>query len=132
LITSPQGHVLIDGGLAESAPLIVANIRALGFLVEDVRLIVNSHADYDHAAGIAAIQRASGATVPAHPWSAAVSRGGTTLPGDPQPGGDIPYPPVAGTVREIADGDTLRVGPLAVVAHFTGGHTPGGTSWSWR
>ena len=131
LVTSPGGHVLIDGGLVESAPLILANVRALGFRVEDVKLVVNSHAHYDHAGGIAELQRASGATVAAHPWSAAVLRRGTSVAGDPQLGLDIPYPPVA-TVRELADGDTVRVGPVALVAHFTGGHTPGGTSWTWR
>ena len=131
LLTSPQGHILLDGALAESAPLIIANIRSLGFVVEDVRLVVNSHAHYDHAGGIAALQRASGATVAAHPWSAAVLRKGTSIAGDPQLGLDIPYPPVA-TVRELKDGETLRAGSLAITAHFTGGHTPGGTTWSWK
>jgi hypothetical protein len=65
LVTSPQGHILIDGALPESAPQIIANIRSLGFLVEDVRLIVNSHVHYDHAGGIAELQRASGARVAA-------------------------------------------------------------------
>ncbi|MGZ8379713.1 MAG: subclass B3 metallo-beta-lactamase, partial [Gemmatirosa sp.] len=131
LVTSPQGHVLLDGGLPESAPLIAANVRALGFRMEDVRLILNSHAHYDHAGGIAALQRASGAAVAAHPWSAAVMRHGTTRPEDPQYEIDIPYPAVP-TVRVLADGEAVRVGPLALTAHFTGGHTPGGTSWSWR
>ena len=63
LITSDQGHILLDGGLTQSAPLIAANIIKLGFKVEDIKLILNSHAHYDHAAGIAALQRASGATV---------------------------------------------------------------------
>ena len=57
LVTSPEGHVLIDGGLPESAPLIMANVRALGFRVEDVKVILNSHAHYDHAGGVAALQR---------------------------------------------------------------------------
>lgn len=131
LVTSPQGHVLIDGALTMSAPQIVANIRALGFLVEDVRLIVNSHAHYDHAGGIAELQRASGATVAAHPWSAAVMRKGRSVAGDPQLGLDIPYPPVT-TVRELKDGETLRAGSVDVTAHFTGGHTPGGTTWTWK
>ena len=131
LVTSPQGHVLIDGALPESAPLILANIRALGFRVEDVKLILNSHAHFDHAGGIAELQRASGATVAASPWSAGVLEHGTSGPGDPQYGVLLSYTP-AHDVRTIADGDTLRVGPLALVAHFTGGHTPGGTSWSWR
>ena len=131
LVTSPAGHVLIDGGLTESAPRILASIRELGFRVEDVRLILNSHAHYDHAAGIAPLQVASGAEVAAHPWSAAFMRAGRSIAGDPQFGIDIPYEPVT-PVREITDGDTLRVGPLAMVAHFTGGHTPGGTTWTWR
>jgi metallo-beta-lactamase class B len=131
LVTSPQGHVLLDGGLPESAPLIAANVRALGFRMEDVKLIVNSHAHFDHAGGIAALQRASGAAVAAHPWSAAVLRRGTTLPEDPQFALNAPYPAVA-TVRALTDGETVRVGPLALTAHFTGGHTPGGTTWSWR
>jgi metallo-beta-lactamase class B len=131
LVTSPQGHVLLDGGLPESAALIAANVRALGFRMEDVRLILNSHAHFDHAGGIAALQRVSKATVAAHPWSAAMMRRGSSLPEDPQHELDIPYPAVP-TVRVLADGETVRVGPLALTAHFTGGHTPGGTSWSWR
>src|SRR5512146_2131722 len=61
LLTSSEGHVLIDGDLPESAPQIIANIRALGFRIEDVKLILNSHTHFDHAGGIAALQRASGA-----------------------------------------------------------------------
>ena len=131
LVTSPQGHVLLDGGLPESAPLIAANVRAAGFRMEDVRLIVNSHAHFDHAGGIAALQRASGAAVAAHPWSAAVMRRGTTLPEDPQFGLPDAYPAIP-KVRVLKNGEIVRVGPLALTAHFTGGHTPGGTSWSWR
>jgi metallo-beta-lactamase class B len=131
LLTSPDGHVLLDGALPESAPAIAASIRALGFRVEDVRLIVNSHAHFDHAGGIAELQRASGAAVAASPWSARVLERGRSEPEDPQFAVALPFPPVP-RVRVIADGDTLRVGRLAIVAHFTPGHTPGGTSWSWR
>jgi metallo-beta-lactamase class B len=131
LITSPQGHILIDGGLPESAPIIVSNIRVLKFLVEDVRLILNSHAHYDHAGGIAELQRASGAEVAASPWSARVMRSGKSQLGDPQRAIAFAYPPIP-VVRTIADGETLRVGALAITAHFTPGHTPGGTTWSWR
>jgi metallo-beta-lactamase class B len=131
LLTSDSGHVLIDGGLPESAARIAASIRALGFRVEDVRLILNSHAHFDHAGGIAELQRASGATVAATAWSARVLERGASVPGDPQHGVLLDYPPVR-AVRVVADGDTLRVGPLALVAHLTPGHTPGGTSWSWR
>lgn len=131
LVTSPRGHVLIDAGLPESAAPILASIRAAGFRVEDVKLILNSHAHYDHAGGVAAVQRASGAAVAAHPWSAAVMRTGRAQPGDPQRSIALAFPAVA-RVREIADGETVRVGPLALTAHFTGGHTPGGTTWTWR
>ena len=131
LITSPRGHVLIDGALPESSPLIAANIRALGFRVEDVRLVLNSHAHFDHAGGIADLQRMGGARVAASPPSAREMRRGATEPDDPQHGSALAYPAVA-NVDTVANGDTLRVGPLAVVAHFTGGHTPGGTTWSWR
>lgn len=131
LVTSANGHVLIDGALPLSAPLIEANIRALGFRVEDVRLILNSHAHYDHAGGIAAIQRASGARVAALPWSAAVLERGESDNRDPQFGVVNPYPPVR-DVQRIQDGDTLRVGSLALSAHLTAGHTPSGTSWTWQ
>ena len=130
LITSPDGHVLIDGGLPESVPLILESIRAAGFRPDDVRLILNSHAHYDHAGGIAALERASGARIAAHPWSAEAMRRGTPLPEDPQLEVALTYPAVS-AVDEIEDGDTLRVGALELTAHFTGGHTPGGTSWSW-
>ena len=133
LLTSDSGHILIDGGLPETAPRIMASIRALGFRVEDVRLIVNSHAHYDHAGGIAALQRASGARVAASAWSAPVLALGTTTREDPQFELALPYPAVTGiTIRVLRDGDTLRVGPHVITAHLTPGHTPGGTSWSWR
>lgn len=132
LLTSPQGHVLLDAGLPESAPLIAANVRALGFRVEDIELIVNSHSHYDHAGGIASLQRWSGASVAASPASAPVLRTGIAGRDDPQYGPRMLPHPGASNVRVIADGDTLRVGPIEIVAHFTPGHTRGGTSWSWR
>ncbi len=131
LITSEEGHVLIDGALPESAPRILESIRSLGFRIEDVRVILNSHTHYDHAGGIAALQRASGARVVARGPSAAVLERGAPGPDDPQYRSALPFPPVA-RVDVVADGDTVRVGPLALVAHATPGHTPGGTTWSWR
>jgi metallo-beta-lactamase class B len=134
LVASDAGHVLLDGGLPQSAPLIDASIRRLGFRTEDVKLIVNSHAHYDHAGGIAALQRASGATVAASAAGArALEQGGPT-PDDPQFGfgpAANAFPRVA-RVRVVADGETLRVGTLAVTARLTPGHTPGSTTWTWR
>ncbi len=131
LITSPQGHVLIDGALPNSAPLILQNVRALGFDVRDIRLILNSHVHYDHAGGMAALQRASGARVAASVPSAGVLERGTSAVGDPQHGELLDFPPVR-NVRRFQNGETLRVGPIAVTAHLTPGHTPGGTTWTWR
>jgi metallo-beta-lactamase class B len=131
LVTSPEGHVLIDGGLPQSAPRILENIRALGFRPEDVRLILNSHAHFDHAGGIAALQRATGAVVAASPRSAPVLERGASGPDDPQYGA-LPAFPQVREVHVISDGEPLTVGPLTLTAHFTAGHTPGGTSWSWR
>jgi metallo-beta-lactamase class B len=131
LITSPAGHVLIDGGLPNSAPQIVRNIRRLGFREQDVRLILNSHVHYDHAGGLAALQRMTGAVVAASARSAPVLRTGQVGEDDPQYGIALAAPPVS-RVDVFSDGDTLRVGALALVAHLTPGHTPGGTSWTWR
>ena len=130
LITSDHGHVLIDGALPESAPLIAANIRALGFRLEDVKLILNSHVHSDHAGGIAELQRLSGARVAASPWSAAVLKSGGVAKDDPQYGEIRPIAPVS-HVEIIHDGQQLKVGNTVLTAHFTPGHTPGGTSWTW-
>jgi metallo-beta-lactamase class B len=133
LITSSAGHILIDGALPQSAPLIEANIRTLGFQVQDVRLILNSHEHFDHAGGLGALQRASGARVAASPPAARALRQGHPTPEDPQYGSGVkaPYPAIK-NVEAISDGTTLRIGPLAITAHFTPGHTPGATTWSWR
>jgi metallo-beta-lactamase class B len=131
LITSEAGHVLIDGGLPDSATQIVANIRSLGFRIEDVKLILNSHVHFDHAGGIAELQRLSGARVVASKWSAAVMTQGGVGRDDPQYGVVSPIAPVK-NVHELRDGETFQVGEIAMTAHLTPGHTPGGTSWTWK
>ena len=132
LVVSSQGLVLLDGGLPQSAPLIESNIRALGFRVEDVRLILNSHAHFDHAGGIAALQRASGAPAYASPSGAQALRQGRYSADDPQAAWNTSgFPPVK-QVRKVKDGQTLSLGGVAITARFTPGHTPGATSWTWR
>lgn len=130
LLVSDGGLILLDGGLPQSASSIDANIRKLGFRTENVRLIVNSHAHFDHAGGIAALQRASGATVAASPAGAKAIEAGRPTSDDPQ-ARSLGYP-AAKNVRVVKDGETLRVGDLAITAHFTPGHTLGATSWTWR
>lgn len=131
LITSAQGAILIDGALNESAPLIADHIQALGFKLSDVKVILNSHAHYDHAGGLSQLQRLTGARMLASPWSAGVLKSGHNPADDPQFGALAPIAPVA-NVSELQDGEVVRVGPLSLTAHFTPGHTPGGTSWSWE
>lgn len=131
LITSSQGHILIDGALAQSAPKIAAHIRALGFKVQDVKLLLSSHVHYDHAGGLAALQRLSGASVAASAPSAAVLSSGRAGADDPQHGSVPDITPVA-RLSTVADGETVHVGPLALQARLTPGHTPGGTTWTWQ
>lgn len=132
LVTGPDGHVLLDGALPQSASLVQANIEALGFRISDVRLILNSHEHFDHAGGIAALQRASGARVAAGPSAARALQAGTVGPDDPQydPVDPVHLPKLA-KVDPVADGETLTVGKLVITAHATPGHTPGSTTWSW-
>jgi metallo-beta-lactamase class B len=132
LITSAAGHVLIDGTVPEGAPQVAENIRALGFKVGDIRLILNSHVHFDHAGGLAALQKLSGAAVAASPSSARALLQGHSGPDDPQYASLARSPDPLAHVRVIQDGETLAVGALRVTAHFTPGHTPGGTSWSWE
>lgn len=135
LVASPGGHVLLDGGLPQSAHIIADNIRKLGFRLEDVRVIVNSHEHYDHAGGIAALQRMSGARVVASIEGARALRQGFPTETDPQyrSGAEtsLRFPPVA-DVDEVRDGETLTVGDVVLTAHRTPGHTPGSTTWTWR
>ena len=134
LVTSPAGHVLIDGALPQSAPTIAANIASLGFALTDVKLILNSHAHFDHAGGIAALQRASGAIVAASVHGAIVLEAGAPGPDDPQFGlgaAATGFPRVV-SVRRVGDGEPLRAGGVTVTAHLTPGHTPGSTTWTWQ
>lgn len=132
LVVGNDGLILLDAALSQSAQLIEASIKALGFKMADVRLIVNSHTHYDHVGGIAAFQRATSATVAASERSAEALRAGKPTMDDPQfatAGNDFPRVP---EVRVVHDGETLAVGDARITAHFTPGHTPGGTTWSWQ
>ncbi|CAN7341310.1 subclass B3 metallo-beta-lactamase [Pseudoduganella sp. LjRoot289] len=130
LITSPAGHILIDGGSARSPVQIAQHIRKLGYKLTDVKYILNSHEHHDHAGGIAELQRLTGAAVLASVKGESVLRTGLANSGDPQFADLSPFSPVANT-RAVGDGETVTLGPLAVTAHYTPGHTQGGTSWTW-
>jgi len=132
LITSTEGHILIDGAGPEAPQAIADHIRQLGFKLEDIKFILNSHEHFDHAGGIAALQKMTGATVLASRAAEPVLRTGRTSPGDPQYANlTTPLAAVANT-RAVVDGEVVKLGPLAVTARYTPGHTAGGTSWTWR
>jgi metallo-beta-lactamase class B len=133
LLTGPEGHILIDGGYPETAPLIVASMAKLGFNIRDVKVLLNSHAHFDHAGGLRELQDMSGAKLWISEGDADVVAAGGA--GDRSFGplrflglGRFSAPRVDHRFR---DGDTIRVGPLAVTAHVTVGHTAGCTSWSF-
>jgi metallo-beta-lactamase class B len=132
LITSDYGHVLIDGGLAESAPQVAANIQTLGIHLKDVKAILNSHTHYDHAGGIAELLRLTGAQVYALRPADEVLRTGKLTRDDPQFGKPAPVIPPVPYVWPVQDDQQLGVGNVRVRALATPGHTPGSTSWTWE
>jgi metallo-beta-lactamase class B len=131
LVASDAGHVLVDTGTREAAPLVAANIRALGFSLEDVKWIVTSHEHHDHVGGVAELKRLTGAQVAAVPLAKVALEQGKVEWRDPQAASAEPFPAVA-VERVIRDGEHLILGPLDLTAHTTTGHTTNSTSWSWR
>jgi len=117
-INTRAGAILLDGGLEGTAPYIERNLAKLGFRVQDVKVLLNSHAHFDHAGGLAALQKASGARLVASQGDAAVLRAGA------------PQQPAVRVDRVIADGDTVELGGSVLTAHVTAGHTPGCTTWT--
>ena len=132
LLTSPAGHILIDGAGPKTPLQIAAHIRQLGFKVEDIKYILTSHEHLDHAGGIGTLQRLSGATVLTSPAAKPVLETGVADKGDPQFGYNPPNMTPVARVKTVRDGETVTLGPLAIKAHFTPGHTQGGISWTWQ
>lgn len=129
LMATPAGHVVIDAGYEATVPMIEANIRKLGFRVSDVRILLNTQAHYDHAAGFAALKKDSGAQLMVSgPDADVIERGGLR---DFSFGDTYPFPP-ATVDRRLKDGDTVTLGKLTLHAHVTPGHTRGCTTWSFE
>jgi metallo-beta-lactamase class B len=131
LIVTDAGLILLDAGLSQSAPLIATNIAALGYSTRDIRFITTSHTHFDHAAGIAALQRESGAIVLASPEAESPLATGNYHAEDPQLAYSDTFPPTT-NIRVVDDGETIALGNQAITVHLTPGHTPGGTSWTWQ
>ncbi len=133
LVTTPRGHILVDGALQQSAAQIDRNIRALGLQTTDVKLILTSHGHFDHVGGVNALQRYTGATVLASVNTARALELGAPVPEDPQaPRGPDEYFPKVQNIRIVRDGESVSLGDVTVTAHYVPGHTPGATTWTWR
>lgn len=127
LVATPKGHILIDGGFAETAPMILRNVHKLGFDIHDVKIILNTHAHYDHAAGLAMLKANTFASVMVSELDAPlVTRGGRD---DPQFGNRFKYEAVS-VDRTLRDGDRVSLGGIILTAHITPGHTKGCTTWT--
>jgi metallo-beta-lactamase class B len=114
LIVTPKGLILLDGGSAALGPVIKKNIEELGFRVENIRYLLNSHAHLDHAGGLALLKKLSGAKMVASE-------------------GDRPLLERAVQVDEVIhDGDEVELGGVSLHAMLTPGHTPGCTTWTMR
>jgi metallo-beta-lactamase class B len=131
LITTPEGHFLIDGATDEAADGIAANIRKLGFDPNDVRTLLITHEHLDHAGGIAKLKAATGAQFAVREPAKLAMETGQAQEDDPQHGLLPPFPGVKAE-RIVKDGDILRIGKQAVIVIATPGHTPGGTSYTWQ
>jgi metallo-beta-lactamase class B len=124
LITTPEGHMIIDTTFEKDVPTILENIRTLGFKQDDVKLILTLHAHSDHVAGHAAMQEATGGQILAPEADAVVIETGGKA--DPH---STPWTP-AKVDRRIVDGEKITLGDRTLTAHLTPGHTKGCTSWT--
>jgi metallo-beta-lactamase class B len=124
LITTPEGHILHDTGTSDMHDLIVANVEKLGFDVHDIKIMISSHAHFDHVQGHAAMKQLTGAQVVALGGDAAALEAGV----DNSAGG-FPGLEAVHVDRVIADGDTVTLGGVTLRALWTPGHTQGATMW---
>jgi metallo-beta-lactamase class B len=126
LITSPEGHVLIDTGFEQTVPLIRENVDKLGFRMKDIKLILASHAHADHTGGHALAKQLTGARIVMSEADAALLASG----GKADFLDDImPYRP-ARADQIVRDGEQIKLGKIALTAHLTPGHTKGCTTWT--
>lgn len=128
LVQTPDGAVLLDGGMPQMANHLLANMKLRGVEPHDLRLILLSHAHADHAGPVAELKRRTGAQVLANAETAVLlARGGSN---DLHFGDAITFPPVQAD-RIVMDGEVVEFGGIRFTAHFVPGHTPGSTAWTW-
>ena len=129
LITTPRGHILLDSGFYETVPQIQKNVAQLGFRFADIKILINSHAHYDHAGGLALLKQLTGATFMASRGDAELlARGGKNDFGF---GDRFPYQAVTAD-KLLDDGDKVELGGTVLTANLTPGHTRGCTTWTMK
>ena len=127
LITTPQGHILVNSDLEANVPMIRKSVEQLGFKYTDIRILLISHAHWDHNAGSALIKQQTGAQYMVMDADVSVvESGGKT---DFHYGDTDRYPP-AKVDRVLHDGDEVKIGGAVLIAHLTPGHTKGCTTWT--
>ncbi len=125
LFTSAAGHILVDTTYEKTAPFVAEGIRALGFKLEDVKIILSSHAHFDHVGGHALMKKLTGAEVVAIAEDAINLESGGAKSFD-KIGTFAPVP----VGRRLKDGDTVQLGGTTITAHHVAGHTEGNTAWT--
>jgi metallo-beta-lactamase class B len=131
LVTTPQGNILINSSLESSVPLIRESIEKLGFHFRDTKILLISHAHWDHCAGSAAIKELTGAKYMVMDADVPeIEAGGK---GNFQYGNTAAsrYQPTK-VDRILHDGDEVKLGDAVLVAHLTPGHTKGTTTWTMK
>lgn len=128
LFVMPEGDILLDGALPESALQIEANIQKLGFKLSDIKYLLNSHAHFDHSGGLARLKRDTGATMIASEGDQSALEGGFYL-GSEDRGSTVPKVKVDIAIK---DGYQLKLGGRTLTAHLTPGHSRGCTSWGFE
>jgi metallo-beta-lactamase class B len=130
LITTPKGHLLIDGATAKAADSIADNIRKLGFDPKDIRYLLVTHEHLDHAGGLARLKAISGAKFATREAARVAMETGLPPHDDPQHGMHPAFPGIKAELI-VKDGQTLTIGKQTIRVIATPGHSPGGTSYAW-
>jgi metallo-beta-lactamase class B len=129
LVTTPAGDIVINEGYEETPALIRDGIEKLGFHARDVKILLNGQAHFDHVAGMAALQKLTGAQIYSSAAEVPVLESGGKA--DFRFGNEYTYPPVK-VDRVLNDGDKVTLGGVTLVAHVTGGHSVGCTTWTMQ
>lgn len=131
LVTSPNGLILINSDLEQNVPQLKASIEHLGFKFSDVKILLISHAHFDHDAGSARIKALTGAKYMVMDADVPVVESGGKLDFQYGTSASSLYPPTT-VDRVLHDGDQVTLGDATLVAHLTPGHTKGCTTWTMK